>query len=550
MLPDHTIVFLVVVPMAAAILASMARASRGAQRLIGFISLAVCVALSCLWLVEAADRTIVAQLGAWPAPFGVTVALDALSALLVLVSNVVAAACLIHACGSMTPAHERGWFHPLFHFLLMGVNFSFMTGDLFNLFVAFEIVLLASYALLCVGSSREQLSQAYKYVMINLIGSTFFVLGAGLVYGMMGTLNFADLAAIVAESARGGTPLPAGFHVVSVLLLFVFALKAAVFPLWFWLPDAYPTCPIAISALFTGLLTKVGVYALMRTFPMIFAAPDAPLVIDIPAILGVAAGLSLIIAIVAAIAMRSLRRVLALTLMSHIGYFAFGVAMNTPDALAGATYYMLQHMLVMASLMLCCGLIEMHHGDDDVTRSGGLARRAPWLAVFFFIGMVTLVGVPPTSGFFGKLLLLREGFILADQGFWILSLLGLLTGALTLVAIGRVWARLFWSPADPEIEARPAPDPARLAPAYAGVALLTGTLVLASLAAEPITRLCRTAADNLVRREPYVIAVLGPDAWPGGAPAPTARDENEPGQSPARTIDTLAEAADTQEAAP
>jgi multicomponent Na+:H+ antiporter subunit D len=479
--------------------------------------------MTIYWLLDASSRTIVVQVGGWPAPFGVTVALDALSALLILVSNVVALACLIHAFGSLTPSHERGWFHPLFHFLVMGVNFAFITGDLFNLFVAFEIVLLSSYALLCIGASREQLSQAYKYVMINLIGSTFFVLGAGLVYGMMGTLNFADLAAMVAASTQGGPALPAGFHVVGMLLLFVFALKAAIFPLWFWLPDSYPTCPIAISALFFGLLTKVGVYALLRIFPLIFFAPNIREMTDIEPVLAAAAGLSLIVAILAAVAMRSVRRVLALTLMSHIGYFAFGIAMSTPDALAGSIYYMLQHMIVMAALLLCCGLIEAYHGDDDALRSGGLAKRAPWLAVFFFIGMMTLVGVPPTSGFFGKLLLIKEGFALADRGYWILSLLGLLTGLLTLIAIGKVWARVFWMPVAPDVESREEPRAMRLAPAYAGAALLTVVLIAISLAAEPMTRLCRAAATNLVQPKAYVVAVLGPQAWPGGVPAPDPR---------------------------
>ncbi|MEC9374082.1 MAG: proton-conducting transporter membrane subunit, partial [Planctomycetota bacterium] len=389
---------------------------------------------------------------------------------------------------------------------------------LFNLFVAFEILLLSSYALMCLGASREQLRHAYKYVMLNLLGSTFFVLGAGLVYGLTGTLNFADLAAFVADANARGESLPPGFQAVSMVLLFVFALKAAVFPLWFWLPDTYHTCPIAICALFGGLLTKVGVYALFRIFPMAFAAPGLTDSGGFITIVSFAAGFSLIIAILGAIAMRSIRRLLALTLMSHIGYFAFGLALMTPDAMTGAIFYMVQHMVVMAALFLCCGAIEMYAGTDDLQKMGGLLNRAPWLAVLFFIAAVSLIGLPPTSGFYGKVLLLAEGFRAADRGFWILSLLGVITSILTLVAMGKVWTQAFWSPE--RVEAAPdhtwlTPAPRNLAPVYAGAVLLVIISITAAFAAEPLTRVSRLAADSLTQPRGYVAAVLGESAWPG-----------------------------------
>lgn len=513
------IVLLVAVPMLAAILTTMLRGWAPAQRFITVLALLTSLGLSITGLaVMGPDQILVSQAGDWPAPFGITIVFDGLSGLLLAAASFVALCVYVYGLTSREQEVGRGWYHPLFNLLIMGVNFSFLTGDLFNLFVAFEIMLMASYALMALGGGKRQLSQCYKYVMINLVGSTFFVLGAALIYGMTGTLNYADLAVRVAESTMpGGAPLPAGFDAVAMMLLFVFAVKAALFPLWFWLPDTYHTCSISIAALFAGLLTKVGIYVLVRLSPMALAAPnireDGPIITILP----FAAGLTMILGGLAAMSMRETRRVLAMLLISHIGYMAFGLALMSPIALSGTVFYMIQHMIVMAALFLCCGLIERYQRSSDLAETGGLYRHAPWLSVFFFIAMISLIGLPPFSGFFGKFMLLREGFNMSDQGYWLLSALGLMTGFLTLLALGRVWIRTFWGPEQREGVADriiSVSDRITVAPMYVALSLLViGSLGL-GLGAEFIQRQTTHATAELSEPRTYVASILGPGAWP------------------------------------
>ena len=523
---ERLIVLLVAIPMATAILTTLFRGWLSAQRTVTTVGLLTSFALSLAWLVTLEPgAVVVSQAGGWPAPFGITLVFDQLSGLLLTAASFVALAVYVFGLGSREQEQGRGWFHPLYALLMMGVNFSFLTGDLFNLFVAFEIMLMASYAMMCLGGDKRQLSQAYKYVMINLVSSTFFVLGAALIYGMTGTLNYADLAVRVMESTMPGrTPLPAGFAAVATMLLFVFAIKAALFPLWFWLPDTYHTCSISIAAVFSGLLTKVGIYALVRLAPMVLAAPNIREAGPIMTILPLAAGLTMILGGLAALSMRETRRVLAMLLISHIGYMAFGLAIMTPASLSGSVYYMLQHMVVMSSLFLACGLIEHYQRSSDLAETGGLARRAPWLAALFFIAMFSLIGLPPLSGFFGKYILLREGFRLSDHGYWLLSVLGLCTGFLTLLALGRVWIRTFWGSAPVSaIADRIAPPPARFAPIpmHAALALLVAGSLGLGLGADLINRRSVDATSELNSPRTYITAVLGPGAWPG---PPTANE--------------------------
>lgn len=516
---SNWIVLLVAIPMASAVVTTLLRGWTSAQRTITVLGLVATLALSLTWLFSLGQGSmIVSQAGAWPAPFGITLVYDMLSGLLLSTASFVALAVYIYGLASAEQDQGRGWFHPLFSLLMMGVNFSFLTGDLFNLFVAFEIMLMASYAMMCLGGTKQQLSQTYKYVMINLVGSTLFVLGAALVYGMMGTLNYADLAVRVAESTiPGHDPLPAGFAAVATMLLFVFAVKAALFPLWFWLPDTYHTCSISIAALFSALLTKVGIYALVRLAPSILAAPNIREAGPIMTILPIAAGLTMILGGLAALSMREVRRVLAMLLISHIGFMAFGLAVMTPDSLSGTIFYMMQHMVVMAALVLGCGLIEHYQRSSDLAETGGLLKRAPWLGVMVFIAMFSLIGLPPLPGFFGKLLLLREGFRLSGQGYWLLSALALCTGFLTLLALGRVWSRTFWGPPATAPEtSRVFPITGRLsaAPMYVGLGLLVSGAIALGLGAEVVQRHTSAAALELNEPRSYVAGVLGPGVWP------------------------------------
>lgn len=514
---NNLIILPIILPMAAGILTTLLRGQLTLQRLVGVSS--ICATAFFMMLLLAGlpldGSPFFSMMGDWPAPFGIAIVVDSMSGVLLTVASIVALACYIHSFNTLDRRLEQGWFHPLFHFLLMGVNLSFLTGDLFNLFVAFEVMLMASYALLCTGATKLQLSHAYKYVMLNLIGSTIFVLGAGLLYGMVGTLNFADLARIVAESGAGGEPLPTGFKALAILFLLVFSLKAAVFPLWFWLPDTYPTVPTCITGLFAALLSKVGVYSIFRLFPTIFAAEAIREDSTILMILGTASVATMLLAIMGAIAAHHIRRILSLVLISHIGYLIFGVAVMTNESLSASFFYMAQEMVVISALFLCCGMIEKHAGTDDLSEIGGVLKRAPWLGVFFFIAAMGLVGIPPLSGFYGKAILIREGFA---SGAWMLSVAGILAASLTLFAVLKIWVYGFWSkprgaylelPEGAVVGSRP-----HMPAAFGAVVGLVTVSVGIGLFAEPSLQLTNTAAASLNNPRPYVEAILGHHSWP------------------------------------
>jgi multicomponent Na+:H+ antiporter subunit D len=436
----------------------------------------------------------------------------------------------LHAFSSLAPAVERRYFHPLMQLLMAGVNLSFLTGDLFNLFVAFEIMLLASYVLLVIGGSTKQLTQAYKYVLLNVLASTVFLMSAGMVYGMFGTLNMADLAAqVVAIEQDPARDLPAGFGAVAILLLLVFGLKGAFFPLWFWLPDTYHTVPIAIAGLFGGMLTKVGVYAVARLFPLIFATnglPDAAAAPEIQVILAISAAFTMLLAVLGAVSQHEVRRILAVHVISQVGYMVFGIAVGVgvskatgriidghtigTYALAGCVFYMIQHMVVKCALFLCCGIMEKHAGTDDLDKLGGLLRRDIPLAVLFFIAAMSLVGLPPLSGFFGKMPIIRAGF----HEWWWLSIIGLITGALTLLSMLKIWSYGYWNP--PIAPVAEAPEVVRRGNgwAYLGITLLVVSALFLGFGAELVYHYAFIAGQQLDDPTAYITAVLGPDAMP------------------------------------
>ncbi|MEX0745502.1 MAG: proton-conducting transporter membrane subunit, partial [Phycisphaeraceae bacterium] len=364
----HLIILFCVIPLVAG-LVSVALVNRPKlARLLGVFSFTSTLVLALVLLVHisrAGGSVLVSQLGGWPAPFGISVVFDSLSALLLAASSMVALASYIHSFGSLPRDTERRYFHPLIQMLMLGVNLSFLTGDLFNLFVGFEIMLMASYALLCIGSTHKQLTQAYKYVLLNVLASTLFLMGAGMTYGMFGTLNIAHLAHIVADANASGTPLPAGFPALAVLMLLVFGLKGAFFPLWFWLPDTYYTVPIAIGGLFAGMLTKVGVYAVARTFLLVFAAGDEGRQM-IGVLIAVSAVFTMFLGVLGAVSHHEIRRILSVHVISQVGYMVFGIAVGVlatggqtingvslaAFGLAGCVFYMIQHMVVKCALFL------------------------------------------------------------------------------------------------------------------------------------------------------------------------------------------------------
>lgn len=540
MIPDlsNFIVLFCLLPLFTGLLSVAFVNQRWISRLIGVTSLSTIFisAVTCLGMIASDGEIIVTQMGNWSAPYGITLVMDTFSALLIAAASAVSLGAYIHSFSTLDPKVERRYFHPLLHMLLFGVNLSFLTGDLFNLFVSFEIMLMSSYALLCLGASDQQLRHAYKYVLLNILASTVFLMAAGMTYGMLGTLNLADMARIVAEKQAAGEAMPTGFTALGVLFLFVFGLKGAFFPLWFWLPDTYWTVPISIAGLFGGLLTKVGVYAIARTFPLIFAqAPPigveaSDMRILIMTLIAASAAFTMFLAVLGAVSQHHVRRILSIHVISQVGYMVFGIAVMTGQALAGCAFYMVQHMVVKCSLFLCCGLMEKHAGTDDLDSLGALLKRDVALGVLFFIAAMSLVGLPPLSGFFGKMVIIQSGW---DNNLWWLAILGLLTGGLTLLSMLKIWSYGFWNPgpapiAEPAVAVRSGNRAA-----YIGTTMLVGLALFLGFCAPVVYEAAFTAGSQLYDPTAYVEAVLGEGRlaeihWPDTITAPDVVPDAEP----------------------
>jgi multicomponent Na+:H+ antiporter subunit D len=413
------------------------------QRTVSLVVLTAVLAVSVALLLQAdATGPTAISVGGWPVPLGIVLVVDRLSALMLVVASTVALGVLWFAVGqgSADGSEETplSIFHPTFLVLIAGVSNAFLAGDLFNLYVGFEILLMASYVLLTLGGSAPRVRAGITYVVVSLTSSLIFLAAIGLVYASTGTVNMAQLAGRLAE-------LPPGMQLlIQSMLLIAFSIKAAVFPLSAWLPDSYPTAPAPVTAVFAGLLTKVGVYAIIRTQTLLF--PDGGLD-DLLMWAGLA---TMLIGILGAVAQTDIRRMLSFTLVSHIGYMVFGIALGTAAGLAGAIFYVAHHIAIQTTLFLVAGLIERQGGSTSVNRLGGLAKRSPLLAVLFFVPAMNLAGIPPFSGFIGKLGLLQAG--VADGSQLALTVVagGVVTSLLTLLAVARVWTRAFWRPASQE----------------------------------------------------------------------------------------------------
>ncbi|PYE56540.1 proton-conducting transporter membrane subunit [Deinococcus yavapaiensis] len=424
----------ILIPLTSAVLLLVLR-GRDARFAVSLLSAALTVAASAALLSATLNgEAPSSNLGGWAAPFGIAVVADGLSAISVTAASLVALLTVLLSRGTTDERRERFGHHALLHLLFAGVNQSFLTGDLFNLFVAFEVMLVASYALMVLGNDVGQLREGFRYVVFNLLVSAVFVVAAGFAYGLLGTLNFADLAL---RSAPLGPN--ASVTALTLLLMFVFASKTALFPLSFWLPGAYPEPPPAVSAYFAAVLTKVGAYALIRLLTTVF--PTEPHVTHtIVLVLGSA---TVLVGALGALSQRTWRSILSFTVVSSVGYLGVGLGLNSPDALTATVFYLAQSMLVTFGLFAVAALAERFTGTESVV-TGGLLSRSPLLAAAYFVGLLALVGLPPTSGFVAKLGLVRAAAEVGTS----LAFLGigaiLLGSFLTLVTLASVWRSAFW----------------------------------------------------------------------------------------------------------
>jgi multicomponent Na+:H+ antiporter subunit D len=458
------------------------------------------VAAAVLLATVDRDGTIVVEAGGWSAPMGITLVADRFAVVLLLVAEVVLFAVLVYAIGEPGAERNHVGFQSAYLVLAAGVGASFLTGDLFNLFVAFEMMLTASYVLLTLGGRREQVRAGMTYIVISLIASTLFIAALALLYSATGTVNMADLAGRMGELPRG---VQTSF---AVLLVVVFGIKAAVFPLFFWLPDSYPTAPSPITAVFAGLLTKVGVYAIIRTQTLLF--PGDP---GTSRVLLVIAGATMLVGVLGAIAQDDIRRILSFTIVSQIGYMIMGLAFFTLAGLAAVVFSIVHHIIVKTALFLTGGLIEHTAGSNRLSRIGDLVRTAPLLALMFLVSALSLAGVPPLSGFVSKFALIDAGY---DDRQYVIIGLSLVVSLLTLFSMIRVWAGVFWSPSEaadesPSIDAPVPPGGGPLLMVGPTALLVAASLAVAVLAG-PIYSFSERAADGLLDRRTYIQEVMDP----------------------------------------
>lgn len=396
----------------------------------------ICLASIALLVFVDASGPAVVHVGGWPAPWGIVLVVDTLSAIMLVISSLMLLGVLLFSVGQGIIDGDRDTpvtiFHPTYLVLAAGIFDTFVAGDVFNLYVGFEMLLSASYVLLTLGGTGTRIRVGVTYIAVSLLSSMLFLAAIALLYGATGTVTLALLADRIAE-------LPADVQLVlNLLLLLAFCVKAAVFPLSFWLPDSYPTAPAPITAVFAGLLTKVGVYAVIRTQTLLF--PGDRLFVPLMAV----ALLTMIVGILGALAQADIKRLLSFTLVSHIGYMIFGIALGTRIGMTATIYYVVHHIAVQTALFLVAGLIERVGGSTSLARLAALAKAAPFIAGLYFVGALNLGGIPPFSGFLGKLALFQAGAEAGDPLSYALIGAGAATSLLTLYALMRVWNMAFW----------------------------------------------------------------------------------------------------------
>ena len=488
-----------------------------------FTLLALAVLSATMLIVVDGEGIQTLQIGGWDAPLGITLVADRLSTMMLFVSSIILFAVMWFAIAQGirddTKDEPVAVFLPSYMLLTMGVNLSFLAGDLFNLYVGFEIFLVASYVLMTLGASPSRVRAGVGYVMVSMASSMVFLFGIAVTYAAVGTVNLAQIGQRM-EDIPGGTQAA-----IFGVLLVAFGIKAAVFPLDSWLPDAYPTAPSLVTAVFAGLLTKVGVYAIIRMRTTVFT--DGSL----DALLMLVALATMLIGILGAMAQNDIKRLLSFTLVSHIGFMIFGIGLGSSQGLSGAIFYMVHHILVQTALFLVVGLIERHAGTSSLRRLGSLMYTAPIIAVLYLIPALNLGGIPPFSGFMGKVMLFHAGAEANTWMSWVLIGGAVVTSLLTLYVMVMVWSKGFLrdrkdAPEGNMAIARPAPladitqevefsERESVGRTPFGMIAATAMLVLASTAisvvAGPIASITDRAANSTQDVNIYRTAVLGTD---------------------------------------
>ncbi|MBO2543849.1 Na+/H+ antiporter subunit D [Salegentibacter sp. BDJ18] len=440
------------------------------------------------------------QAGSWEAPFGITFIADTFAITMVLLTSIAGLAVSIFSSGSVIGDRLRFGYFPIFHFLLLGLTGAFLTGDIFNLYVWFEIIIISSFVLITIGGEKAQLEGAVKYFTLNFLASIIFLTAIAVLYGLTGSLNMADLANKVAAVENRAL-----VEITAILFLIGFGIKSAVFPLYFWLPASYHTPPSAVSAIFGGLLTKVGVYALIRVFTLIFVG-DAFL----DQILLVLAIFTLFSGALGALVQNNIRKVFSYLIICHIGYMIIGLGMFTEVAIAGAIFYLVHDIVVKTNLFMISGLIYRIKGSNSMRALGGFYANYPKLSLLMFIPLFSLVGIPPLSGFWPKISLITASF--ESGSYWSLAAI-IFASFITLVVIAKLWAEVFWKEAQ-EIPVRPkfryfhAIKNIKRVQIIVPIVFLSLVSLYVGFGAEHIQTLSARIASELMDNQQYIDAVL------------------------------------------
>lgn len=442
--------------------------------------------------------------GGWEAPFGITFVVDVLSAVLVLLTAICGLAVTVYSTGSIRSKLIRFGFFPILHFLLMGLNGAFLTGDIFNLYVWFEVIIIASFVLITLGGEKTQIEGAVKYVTMNLLASIIFLTAIAILYGLTGSLNMADLSLKISDIENRKL-----VNITAVLFFVGFGIKSAIFPLYFWLPASYHSPPPAVSAIFAGLLTKVGIYALVRVFTLIFI-PDQfmrEMIIWIAVLTILSGGLGALI-------QNNLREIFSYLIICHIGFMLAGLGLYTEVAFVGLVFYLIHDIVVKTNLYLISGLIFKIKGSYNMKRLGGFYKSYPKLSFLMAVPLFSLVGIPPLSGFWAKIFLIEAG-LSSQEYVVVLSIIG--GSLITLVIIGKMWTEVVWKesvdlPKRNYIRYFNEFSPRDKYAVVLPIIFLTITTVFIGFGAEYIIRVSQHVAGELVDTSYYIEAVLGPKA--------------------------------------
>ena len=480
----------VAIPLGAAALTVLLRRRPGLQRAVMETAVVLMLVSAALLLARVRDGTsLVLDFGGWGAPFGITFVADLLSAALCTVAGVVALAVAIFARADIRARRRRAGFDPLFLAMLAAVNGAFLTGDVFNLYVWFELMLVAAIGLVTLDRRRDQIDGAFRYAAMSMMGATFMLVGIGLLYGETGTLNMADLAAGLAGRAPSVTLSASAY-----LLLAGFGLKAGLFPLFFWLPASYHTAPVAVGAALAGLLTKVAFYACLRVFVLVFGVgAGSPAVPGLPALFALLAAVTMLVSVLAAIAQVDVRRLLAYHVVGQVAYLMMGLALASLLGIAAAIFYTMHTMLVQTGLFLGAGAIERATRGYDLRTAGGLMRDHPVFSGLFALLALSISGVPPLSGFWAKFLVIDAAFHTGSPWHASLAVIALVAGALTLYSMSTLWTQAFWRTRDHGHDGSRRIPPAMLV----AVALLAASTLGIGIMVEPVARLAQDSARQV-----------------------------------------------------